>query len=199
MRVDLASPATRGRAGTYDAPVPATATVSRRPVLLAVALLTALGLGLALPAAAWAHAGLVRADPAPGGHAIPGATKLELTFGPLRQDVTPDVQVLDRSGADVVTGATVVAGHTVEVAVAPLAIGSYRLTYDVTSVDGHPAKGSYGFEVVAAQTAEQRAGMSQFGVAAAFVATLLIVGVIVVLRGRRRSVTDRKQSVANHS
>jgi copper transport protein len=179
--------------------VASTATVPRRPVRLAVALLAAVGLGLGLPAVAWAHAGLVRADPAPGGQVAPGVTKLELTFGPLRQDVAPAVQVRAPSGADVATGATLVAGHTVAVAVTPLALGRYRLSYDVISVDGHPAKGSYGFEVVAAQTAQQRAGMSQFGVAAAFVATLLVAGVVVVLRGRRRSVTDRKQSVANHS
>lgn len=172
----------------------------RRPALLALALLAVLGLGLGAPAGAWAHAGLVRADPSPGGHAAPGVTRLELTFGPLRQDLAPDVQVLDPSGTDVVSGATLVGGHTVEVAVAPLALGRYRLSYAVTSVDGHPAKGSYGFEVVAAQTAEQREGMSQLGVAGAFVATLLVAGVVMILRSRRqRSVTERKQSVANHS
>jgi methionine-rich copper-binding protein CopC len=165
-----------------------------------LAVLGLLGLGAALPAAAWAHAGLVRADPPPGGQAVSGVTRLELTFGPLRQDVSPAVAVTDASGADVVTGTTLVGGHTVEVAVDPLALGAYRLTYDVTSVDGHTARGSYGFDVVAARAAEQSEDRGRLGVAAAFVATVLLAGVVVVLRGRRhRSVTERKQSVTDRS
>ncbi len=103
-----------------------------------------------------AHAVLLRAEPA-GGTALPQApAEVHLRFNePVEAAFTP-VAVYNRQGVRVDRGNARIdpTDHRyLTVGLPELPAGFYTVTYRVTSADGHPVQGAYGFTVGAAQPA----------------------------------------------
>lgn len=103
---------------------------------------------LALPQAAAAHDELVSTDPADGATVQEAPDELTLTFSGQIAEVGAAVAVTDASGASVVDGEPEVEGVTVvQELVDDLAAGDYEVVWRVTSQDGHPISGTFGFVV----------------------------------------------------
>ena len=100
----------------------------------------------ALPASA--HSRLVSSSPADRASVPTSPTEIVLTFN---EDINPEfvtVRVTDGEGGDVLGSDPAVAGPKVTVPVpAPIAAGSYKITYRVVSSDSHPISGSTAFTV----------------------------------------------------
>lgn len=122
------------------------------PVLLAPAVVV----GAAGPAAA--HDSLPGSDPAAGStvHAVPA--RITLRFAEPAQKLGTQIAVLGPDG-DVAIGGPVLADATVSVAVGPGApAGAYRVSWRVTSADGHPVEGILRFTVGGAAATSAPAG-----------------------------------------
>lgn len=111
-----------------------------RAILFLVALLTA----LAQAGAAFAHASLVRAEPADGVLLAEPPVALRLTFN---EPVTPLVMRLVAPDGTSTTVAATAENTTVTVEPSALKRGTHVLSWRVTSADGHPVGGSLTFSV----------------------------------------------------
>jgi copper transport protein len=111
-----------------------------RPFAFLIALMTA----LAASGAAFAHASLVRAEPADGALVAEPPAALRLTFN---EPVTPLVMRLIAPDGTATTLAATAANETVTVKPAALKRGTHVLSWRVTSADGHPVGGSLVFSV----------------------------------------------------
>ncbi len=131
------------------------------PLARAVALLAALATGLvalvlaAVPAAA--HNTLRSSDPADGGTVTSAPAQVTLTFDQAALELGSEVVVTAEDGTVVSAGPVQLVDVSV---VQPLAedrpAGAYRVDWRVTSADGHPISGTFGFtasEPVAAAVA----------------------------------------------
>src|SRR5262245_14744307 len=109
------------------------------------AVVTGLLLGLAPAATAFAHAALVRADPADGAVVAQSPASLRLTFN---EPVSPLVMRIIGAGGEVM-GRTRISTENVVVTVVPprLPEGTNVLSWRVVSADGHPIGGSLLFAV----------------------------------------------------
>jgi len=171
-------------------------------VLLALGVLVGVGIALSTPSSA--HDVLERTTPADGTTVdrLPGAVVLTFSEQPL--PIGAQVVVTGPSG-DVTSGSPVIDGRDVTQALAPTApAGDYTVTYRVTSDDGHPVSGSFGFHasigldgstatagpsvhVRPQSTAGEEAKSSNFvPVLLTILGTsvLLVIGGYVLLRGR---------------
>jgi len=152
----------------------------RRIVVLAVFLVA-----LAQAGAAWAHASLVRAEPADGVLLAEPPAVLRLTFN---EPVSPLVIRLIAPDGSVTTPAAAVENSTVTVTPSRLTQrGTHVLSWRVISADGHPVAGSLVFSVGEA-SARPRPGTLPAGdalVRAAFwgVKLVLHVGIFVGVGG----------------
>jgi methionine-rich copper-binding protein CopC len=116
--------------------------------------LSSLAIALALllcgASAASAHAHLRRAQPAADSTVKTAPTELTLSFSEALEAGFCTVQVTDAAGSRLDT-ATVAAdpadAKILHVALKPLAAGSYKVTWHVTSVDSHTTDGSFAFRV----------------------------------------------------
>jgi copper transport protein len=126
--------------------------VRARAGALAIALLCALTLLLGPAGKAWAHASLVRAEPADGAVLSGPPAALVLTFN---EPVAPlVVRLIGPDGAPVAFGAVAGENTTVTVPVpASLARGSHVLSWRVISADGHPVGGALTFSIGAPSVA----------------------------------------------
>lgn len=114
--------------------------------LIPVSLLTAAA--VLLPQAALAHDELVSTDPADGTSLQEGPDELTLTFSGQIAEVGAAVAVTDAAGTSVVEDEPEVDGVTVVQDLADdLAAGDYEAVWRVTSQDGHPISGTFGFVV----------------------------------------------------
>ncbi|AHG92244.1 copper resistance protein CopC (plasmid) [Gemmatirosa kalamazoonensis] len=98
---------------------------------------------------AWAHATLVRAEPAAGSRLATSPSRVWLLFS---EALEPTLAHLTLVAPDGGVRHLVAAGdpHDVHALIAPvdaLAPGAYRLLWHVVSADGHPVEGSYVFTV----------------------------------------------------
>ncbi len=111
-------------------------------VLPAVALLA-----LALPAAAWAHANLVRTDPASGAVLAHAPAVVRVVFDDAVR-VGPGIEAVRNGGGSVLGGGAVTAGHTLTVPLKPhLPNGDYSVRWSIISDDGHLESGVLAFGV----------------------------------------------------
>ena len=123
--------------------------------LAIVALLVGLGVGLA-PQDAWAHAVLVRADPAPAVTLGAAPRAIRLSFSERPEPAPSEIRVLDADGGAEQSGrAELVDGDplSLSVPVGPLGRGVYTVSWRmVSAIDGHATAGTYAFGVRASPT-----------------------------------------------
>ncbi|MFS0705164.1 copper resistance protein CopC [Cellulomonas sp. 179-A 9B4 NHS] len=139
---------------------------SRTPLAPVVALLAALATAVvtlvlaAVPAAA--HNSLRSSDPADGAAVAGAPAQITLTFDQAALELGSEVVVTAEDGTVVSTGPVQLADVSV---VQPLAedrpAGAYRVDWRVTSADGHPISGTFGF------TASEPVGAAAAGSTAA--------------------------------
>jgi copper transport protein len=119
----------------------------RRAGLLALAAVVA---ALALPAAAWAHAALLRTVPSASGTVDTAPAQVTLTYS---EPVAPRfaiVSVTDSAGRQVTSGDPAAAPGAPQTLVTPLRHlpeGWYLVFWRVISADGHPVRGAFTFAV----------------------------------------------------
>jgi methionine-rich copper-binding protein CopC len=114
----------------------------RIPTLAMTALLT-----LAAATTAHAHAFLDHAEPRVGS-TTPAAPKEVVLF--FSQNIEPtfsSIEVSDASGARVDQGKPKISATTMRVGVKPLPPGTYRVRWQVLSVDTHTTEGNFSFSV----------------------------------------------------
>src|SRR5262245_22767742 len=110
----------------------------------AISFLIALFAALVSTSAAFAHASLVRAEPADGVVLAEAPAALRLTFN---EPVTPLVMRLVSPDGSVATVEATAENQTVTVKPGALKRGTHVLSWRVTSADGHPVGGSLTFSV----------------------------------------------------
>lgn len=119
--------------------------VMRQIRLLLLALLTALV--VLTPRAALAHDELIGTDPEDGA-SVSAPEELTLTFSGEIAQIGATVVVTGPDGQPVVDGAPEVVGtEVVQPLAAGLGDGDYEVVWRVTSQDGHPISGTFGFVV----------------------------------------------------
>lgn len=123
-----------------------TPTGRRRRSTGVLALVAALGLGLALAPPAAAHDSLVASDPTADAVLGSAPSDVSLTFSGELLDVGATVMVVDSAGTDH-AGAPVVDGPRLTTPLGALPDGSYTVRWRVVSSDGHPISGIIPFVV----------------------------------------------------
>lgn len=115
--------------------------------LLVFAALAAL---LLEPVAAWAHAKLVKSEPAQRAVLSQPPRQLRLWFNERLEPAFCVVTVLDASGNTVTSTQAAVSNTDPKLLVLPLprlAKGAYTVQFQVLSVDGHTVKSGFRFEI----------------------------------------------------
>ncbi|MGB2875945.1 MAG: copper resistance CopC family protein, partial [Gaiellaceae bacterium] len=105
---------------------------------------------LALPAAAWAHAALLRTVPAASGKVNQPPREVRLTYSEPIEPRFAIVSVTDATGRQVTSGQPQRAPGSPQTLVAPLRRvpeGWYLVFWRVISADGHPVRGAFTFAV----------------------------------------------------
>ncbi|MGI5175900.1 copper resistance CopC family protein [Dactylosporangium sp. CA-152071] len=114
-----------------------------RAVLAAAAV--ALLVLLAPPAPAWAHAKLVKSDPADGATVSAPLTAVTFTFNePVKQQFST-VVVTGPDGVSYSDGTPKSVDKTLTQSVKPLPAGAIKVAWRTVSVDGHPIEGQLTF------------------------------------------------------
>src|SRR3954470_12054750 len=148
-----------------------------------LAFLVALLLALAQASHAFAHASLVRAEPADGSVLAQPPPTLRLTFN---EPVSPLVIRLIAPSGEVISPEVAAENNTVALTPPRLVQGSYVLSWRVISADGHPVGGSLVFSVGApsAQAAAPQSSGDPLVRAALWAAKLILyVGLFVGIGG----------------
>jgi copper transport protein len=116
-----------------------------------LAVVSATLLGVAVPAAASAHAYLVRTSPVASGILDSPPSEVDLTFDEAVEPRFAIVSVTDASGAQKTTGAAQRSNANPDTLIVPLAPrlpqGWYLVYWRAISVDGHPVQGAFTFAV----------------------------------------------------
>lgn len=116
----------------------------RRLAILAMAVL------LLEPAAAWAHAKLVKSDPARRAVLKKSPVRVRLWFNEKLEPSFSILKVLDAAGKAVTGRSAIVSardGKLLELDLPDLPQGTYTVSYEVLSIDGHAVKSGYTFTV----------------------------------------------------
>jgi copper resistance protein C len=98
-------------------------------------------------AAAHAHAFLDHASPLVGSTVGSAPSEVTLSFTQSLEPAFSSVQVTDGKGARVDTGKAQVSGTTMRIGLKSLGPGTYRVRWQVLSVDTHKTQGSFSFQV----------------------------------------------------
>ena len=102
------------------------------------------------PIAAWAHAKLVKSEPAQRAVLGHPPNQLRLWFNERLEPAFSIATVVDASGKRVTTTDAAVSGTDPKLLVLllpPLPKGAYTVQYQVLSVDGHTVKSTFRFEI----------------------------------------------------
>jgi copper transport protein len=116
----------------------------------ALAVVSAVGIALALPAAAHAHAALIRTVPSASVIVNTVPKSVELTFSEAVEPRFATVSVTDAGATQVASGAPRRSPTNADILVTPvrnLSAGWYLVYWRVVSVDGHPVRGAFTFAV----------------------------------------------------
>lgn len=151
---------------------------------------------LATPSIATAHAALTDSTPPADSTVLATPPEIVLTFDdPLLPD-TSSFEVLDASGASLLTGHVDGAdAHIMRATPGPLATGAYEVRWTAATDDGHIERGTFTFTVAGATeppatpapTAAPESGASSGGaVVVSIVAALVVIGGGLVAFLRRR-------------
>jgi len=97
--------------------------------------------------AAHAHAVLEHASPPVGSTSASAPSEVALTFTDKLEAGFSSVQVTDANGARVDQGKPQISGNTMRVGLKSLQQGTYRVRWQVLSVDTHKTEGSFTFSV----------------------------------------------------
>jgi methionine-rich copper-binding protein CopC len=97
--------------------------------------------------AAYAHAELQQALPAPGSSVATAPTQVSLSFTEKLEPKFSRVEVRDAKSERVDQGEVTVSGSSMSVALKPLAPGRYSVRWRVLSTDTHKSQGSFSFRV----------------------------------------------------
>ena len=114
----------------------------RTLVTIVSLLLVVLGTG-----ASHAHAFLDHASPLVGSTVGTAPHEVSLSFTQSLEPTFSSVQVTDAKGARVDQGKAQVSGSTMRIGLKSLAPGTYRVRWQVLSVDTHKTQGSFSFQV----------------------------------------------------
>lgn len=115
-----------------------------------VALTAVAAAALALPAAAWAHAALVRTEPVASRTVDAAPPEVRLTYSEPVEPRFAIVSVTDAAGRQVTSGPPAAAPGSPQTLVTPLEPvqeGWYLVFWRVISADGHPVRGAFTFAV----------------------------------------------------
>lgn len=110
-------------------------------------LATAAFLALMAVQAAHAHAFLDHAEPRVGSTVPTAPKEVVLTFSQKIEAAFSSVEVSDGNGARVDQGKANVSATTMRIGLKPLPPGTYRVRWQVLSVDTHTTEGSFNFRV----------------------------------------------------
>ena len=116
----------------------------------ACVLAAAVGTALALPAAAWAHAALLKTSPVASKTVNTPPTEVRLTYSEPIEPRFAIVSVTDAAGRQVTSGAPQRPPGQPQTLVTPLQTipeGWYLVFWRVISADGHPVRGAFTFAV----------------------------------------------------
>ena len=97
--------------------------------------------------AAYAHAFLEHAEPRVGSTVPTAPKEVVLTFSQKIEPAFSSVEVSDGNGARVDQGKPNVSATTMRVGLKPLQPGTYRVRWQVLSVDTHTTEGNFTFQV----------------------------------------------------
>jgi copper resistance protein C len=114
----------------------------RIPTLVTTALFTFMAIS-----AAHAHAFLDHAEPRVGSTTPAAPKEVALFFSQNLEPAFSTIEVSDANGARVDLGKPKVSATTMRVGVKPLPPGTYRVRWQVLSVDTHTTEGSFTFQV----------------------------------------------------
>ncbi len=104
-------------------------------------------LGCAASTAALAHAFLDHAEPRVGSTVAAAPREVVLSYTQNLEAAFSSVEVSDANGARVDQGKPRISGSTMRVSVKSLPPGTYRVRWQVLSVDTHTTEGSFNFHV----------------------------------------------------
>ena len=102
---------------------------------------------LLLTSAAEAHAMLERAEPRVGNKVASPPREVTLWFTQKLETAFSTITVTNAAGERVDTGKTRVSGNQMSVGIRPGGSGTYRVNWQVLSVDTHRTDGSFSFQV----------------------------------------------------
>jgi copper resistance protein C len=111
---------------------------------ISVVSLFLIGLG---GATAHAHAFLDHASPLVGSTVGSAPHEVSLTFTQSLEPAFSSAQVTDAKGTRVDTGKAQVSGTTMRIGLKSIGPGTYRVRWQVLSVDTHKTQGSFSFQV----------------------------------------------------
>ena len=97
--------------------------------------------------AAWAHAFLDHAEPRVGSTTATAPRELVLHYTQNLEPAFSSVEVSDANGARVDLGKPTISASTMRVGLKQLPPGTYRVRWQVLSVDTHTTQGSFTFHV----------------------------------------------------
>ncbi|WP_432835690.1 copper resistance CopC family protein [Dactylosporangium sp. CA-092794] len=118
----------------------------RRLVVGAFAVLLAAGGAVGIPAGpAWAHATLLRSDPAKGSTVTTPVATITLTFDEMVRQSKTVITVTGPDGTNYSDGAAQVVDKNVLQAVKPLPAGAITVAWKSAAADGDAISGSFGF------------------------------------------------------
>lgn len=132
------------------------ASVLRRFRAVIATTLGASAIAFAAPQAAWAHAKLVKSEPARRASLTRPPARVRLWFNERLEPAFSRATLAENGGKTVETGPATVAADDpkrLDFTVPVLAPGEYVVSYEVLSVDGHTVRSNFTFQIRPGATA----------------------------------------------